>query len=304
MKGSGKLLQFAIALCIAVVLYALSLPATFGEVRSPEAQAGQGIALQPPAFLKSARAAGLAQVDFEFILDQAGVTAYTKLDRKIDLLNAAARFKTIQQETDQFMVGIVTAPGYEPSTELEETAEVNVFLHQDGWIVAYLSRWQPASAMFDWINYDEDRLTGTLIENVVRMFAKDEGVSDYTVSYYDFRNPEATHLVLAADRADITTRADWFEVTIPRELTMYEGSWAHAKFDSSTGPSNCTVDGEELLRLNAPDEKWAYATGELSSTKLTLGTTHRFTTDVYNSWSNAGTVRIYCGVAVVYGERP
>jgi hypothetical protein len=304
MQPSGKLLQFATASCIAVLLFALSLLATFGQARPPEAQTGQGMALQPPAFLKSAQAASPSQVDFGSILEEAGVTAYTKLDKEIDLVNAAARFKTIQQETDQFIVGIVTAPGYERSTELEENAEVNVFLQRDGWIVAYLSRWQLASAQFDWINYDKDRLTGTLIENVVRMFAEDEGVSDYTVSYYDFRNPEATHLILAADRVDVTTWADWFQITIPRELMVYESSWAHAKFDRSANESFCKLDNEELVRLNAPDEKWAYTNGELSPAKLSLGTTHRLELSVDGNWWNSESTRIYCGIAVVYGERP
>ncbi len=97
------------------------------------------MALQPPAFLKSARAQDSAQVDFEFILEEAGVTAYTNLNQELDLTSLEARFKTIRQQTDEFIIGIVTAPGYEKLTEFDETADVQVFLHRDGWIVAYLS---------------------------------------------------------------------------------------------------------------------------------------------------------------------
>jgi len=44
---------------------------------STDLSSNPGIALRAPAFLKSAKAANLQQTDWEFILEEAGVTAYT-----------------------------------------------------------------------------------------------------------------------------------------------------------------------------------------------------------------------------------
>ena len=105
--------------------------------------------------------------------------------------------------------------------EFGESAEVQVFLHRDGWIIAYLTRYQNASALFDWVNYDKKRLKdSTLIENVVRMLALDSGVADSTISYYDFRSLEATTLMLAADHSDANKQTESFEINIPRQLTV------------------------------------------------------------------------------------
>ncbi len=64
MKHTGSILKFAVAPCIAILLFALTLLAKPEPVQPAEVQVGQGMALQPPAFLKSAHAAGLSQVDF------------------------------------------------------------------------------------------------------------------------------------------------------------------------------------------------------------------------------------------------
>jgi len=127
MKHTQNILKLAAALCVAIILLGLTLLAKPDQAQPAETQAGQGLALQPPAFLKSAHAAGLAQVDFGFIVEEAGITAYTNLNQELDLATLESRFKTIRQQTDQFISGIMIAPGYERLTEFGESAEFKYF---------------------------------------------------------------------------------------------------------------------------------------------------------------------------------
>lgn len=301
MNSKRFIIMCAVAVGMAVLLAVLPL---FSESRTAQPvnnETAGSIALLAPAFAKSASAADPAQADFGFILDEAGVTAYTKLDQELDLEYLSSRFKTVQQKSDRFVAGIVPAIGYEDLVELEESGDVQVFLHRDGWIIAYLSRWQPASALIDWVNYDVARLKGTVIENVVRSLADDIGASDYQVSYYDFRYPDAASLILASDRADYTTQSDAFQITIPRGLVVHESSWAHAHYSQSNHLSLCSLDEKELISVNAPGyQKWKFATGEFNEAQLSPGKTHQIALNM--DWYGANNTRIYCGVAIVYGE--
>lgn len=224
MKHIRYILKFVVALCVAIALLTLTMSAK-PEVQPAADQTDGGMALQLPAFLKSVYAQDSTQTDFNFLLDEAGVAAYTKLDQELDLENLKTSFKTIGRQTDQFISGIVVAPGYEKLPKFGENAEIQVFLHRDGWIVAYLTRYQTAAALFDWVNYDEKRLkNSTLLENVVRKLAEDTNVVDINVTYYDFRNPKATNLMLVSDHIEAINTRESFEINIPRELTVYEST--------------------------------------------------------------------------------
>jgi hypothetical protein len=300
MKHTGYILKFALALCVAILLFALTLLAKSEKTQTAEVQSEEGMVLQSPAFLKSAHAAGLAQADFEFILDEAGITAYTNLNQELDLTILEARFRTIRQQTDEFILGIITAPGYEKLSEFDENVDVQVFLHRDGWIVAYLSRWQTAAEIFDWVNYEKQRLTGTLIENVVRQLALDIGVNDFNVGYYDFRYPEATQIMLVAERVDYEQPEGSFEITIPRELTTYETSWSHAGFDTAyVSATTCKLNDKLLGAAISSRDKWLILTDQIIKSQLLPGTTHRL---FVGGTSSTLKTLSYCGLAIVYKE--
>lgn len=299
MKRNLNSSKLVAALCLAVLLLILSLFTKPQEVQPAAGETGGGLALQPPAFLKAAHAQDSTQVDFSFLIQEAGVTAYTHLNQKLDLTILEARFKNIRQQTDQFMYGIVTAPGYEKLTEFDETADVQVFLHSDGWIIAYLSRWQTAAEMFDWVNYEKQRLTGTLLENVVRQMALDMGVNDFNVGYYDFRYPEATQIMLVAERVDWEQKEGSFEISIPRELAVYESSWSLAGFGTNLRPGTCKLNEQELGAVQSSISKWGLFTDELVKAKFPPGTTHKLTVNAADNYQEA---LGYCGIAIVYKE--
>lgn len=308
----GYVRKLIVALLIAVMLVTLTPPANPKQQESQAtSQIEQGTALRPPAFVQSVYAADstaaitdTTQVDFKFLLKEAGIAAYTKLDPPLDLASLQPRFKTIRQQTDQFISGIMIAPGYEKVPELGENAEVQVFLHNDGWIVAYLTKWQLASALIDWVNYDQNRLTSTLIESVVRSLALDAGASGFTVSYYDFRYPQATNLMLVATHAEQNVWVNSFQITVPRGLTLYETTWAHAKFFGSNHPSVCLLDDDVFNRVNPDGERWGFTTGEFVPTKFSLDKAHKLSLGMDVDWGGGdmGKIRVYCGIAIVYRE--
>ena len=109
------------------------------------------------------------------------------------------------------MTGIAIALGYEKMDYLGTQNEVQLFVHKDGWVVAYLTKYQLAAEMFDWVNYNANRLTSTLIENQVRDIALRLGEKDFNVTYYDFRHPDATSLFLVAKRIVLGVLAQFDE---------------------------------------------------------------------------------------------
>lgn len=288
--------------CAIIALCGLSLLVNFRSIQSAQ-QAGGGLSLQPPAFLKSVHAAdstaaitATIPVDFSFLVKEAGITAYTKLNKPLDLETLAPLFKTKGRQTADFISGIVTAPDYETAPKYEEKAEVQVFVHKDGWILAYLTKWQRGAELFDWVHYDDKRLkNSTLIENVVRYLAENAGASDVAVSYYDFRYPDATNLLLIASHADTTNPQKDFEVNVPLKLTVYESSWSHNGI--RLYGSNCKLDDKDISYFSRTD--FQFGTNEFTKDTFPQGKTHYFSAILSAEDSQA---RTYCGVAIVYKE--
>jgi hypothetical protein len=224
--------RFVVGLLLAVIVYIISFGLS-ARMQGPPSGAAPGgeMRLALPSFVQPAAGATLQQPEVQLLVEEAGLTAYTNLNRELDLSDVAlaASFHTVRHQTDTYLSAIAYAPGYADLPEWEEHREVQVLIRRDGWIVVYLFRAQPAAAAFDWANYDEKRLTTTLLEGVVRQLASDVGVADYVVSYYDFRFPDATSFVLAATWNEApATAPKRFTVETPRDVTIYEASWSHS----------------------------------------------------------------------------
>ncbi|MBV7333653.1 hypothetical protein KFU94_36550 [Chloroflexi bacterium TSY] len=300
MRNVQSIPKLTIVLAILLIITTIALFSKITPVFPTELSSSPGIALRPPAFVKSARAASIGPVDFSFILEEAGVTAYTKVEQQLDLQFLPTSFKHIRQQTDDFILGIVYAPGYAALPEFDEKGEVQVLVHKDGWIVAYLTRWQTAAELFDWVNYDRERLTATLIESTIKFLATELELSNINISYYDFRYPEATDLILVADRADGITRTDSFKINIPREIQIYERVWSAGQFSLAVSgynryPGTCKLDDVQLISLNPPVGKWRLYLGGLNENNFSQGKDHTITV------GGSGR-RAYCGVSIVYGE--
>ena len=140
-----------VKLAIAVGLIALGLivglylgqthkdmePATFGDAL---AKAGNTLTLAQPAF---AQEAGKS-----FLEEEAGISLYVNAGEEIDLSQAKALYKVLEDETDSYLIGTVELSGY------GEDWWPHVWIHKDGWIVVYYLKEEPTSRLMDWFYYD------------------------------------------------------------------------------------------------------------------------------------------------------
>ena len=158
-----------------------------------------------------------------FLEAEAGIAAYTNVGQTIDLTKARSAFRTIENETGEYIVGSVSLPDY------EETEDVHAYVHTTGWIVTYYLSSEPVAKIVDWNNYGEDeKIRGTKLESGISILCDASQVAVGEVKYYDFRYPEANKLLIVADaRWASEPEEDTFSIKIPSEFLVYERSFSH-----------------------------------------------------------------------------
>ena len=137
-----------------------------------------GILARGTMFL--ARPAFAAGMDTTFLEEEAGISTYTNVGQAIDLEAAKSVFRTIEYETDEYIVGSVPLPDY------GETEDVHVFVHRDGWVVSYYLRDEPTAKIVDWENYGGGVIRGTKLEDGIFVVCAAIGVSGGDYKYYHF----------------------------------------------------------------------------------------------------------------------
>ena len=158
-----------------------------------------------------------------FLEAEAGISAYTNVGQTIDLAKARSAFRTIERETDEYIIGSVPLPVY------EETEDVHAYVHTTGWIVTYYLSSEPVAKIVDWNNYGEDeKIEGTKLESGISVICDASQVLMKEVKYYDFRYPEANKLLIVADARWVSEpEEDTFSIKIPSEFLVYERSFSH-----------------------------------------------------------------------------
>ncbi len=157
-------------------------------------------------------------------LRDVGISAYIDTGVTIDLEDVRGSFEAIEDETNDYIIGLVSVPGY--GDEQDEVFHTHVYISTDGWLLAYYMDSDPASKIMDWKGYVNSGGTSlpTLLEHVLVEIAGDAGVPYELPSYYDFRFPNATHLMFVADFTE-PRDYDYFSIELPTGLTYYETSW-------------------------------------------------------------------------------
>lgn len=170
----------------------------------PTAGSGEG----PTGLVRPALARAAEQT---FLEKEAGITAYVNLGRAIDLAAVKAKFRTVEKETADYIVGSVGLPGYSSSED------VHVFVTKDGWVAAYYGKDEPVSKIVDWKNYSKG---GSTLPNKLSLGLTQLPLTipQAALAYYHFAFATANRLYLVAD-------SDSFYVTIPREFTVWERSY-------------------------------------------------------------------------------
>ena len=179
---------------------------------SPLKEGRGAFSLTRPAF---------AQETATFPADEAGISAYVNVGQSIDLRRAKSTLRGIEAEGDNYVIGIMELTG------LPEEEFPHIYISQDGWILAYYSKFAPASRIMQWYGYEGGPITTTTLQDAISKICTTMRL-DYSkvranMGYYHFKYPDATKLVLAVDtQAD--NGLDTLNYLIPYNITLYEGS--------------------------------------------------------------------------------
>lgn len=206
--------------------------------------APRSITLSAPAFAQ-------AVPSDAFPTSEAGISAYFSAGKSVDISKARTLFRGIQASGSDYLIGIVEIK------ELPEELWPHLYITSDGWFLAYYSKFDPASKLMPWNGYKGGPVTTTTLEEALVQFATQYFASTQVafspssieehLHYYDFRYPEATAFVLAADQVGPDEEEDSLRYAIPTGVLVYEGSWAHYASDVYRW-STSQVDKVDLYR--------------------------------------------------------
>jgi hypothetical protein len=215
--------RFQLVVMVAAVLaWGLLFAQVFGEppASTPEGSIGTVIALAQPA-------AGQAGALSTSPASEAGISAYVKVRQAIDLAKARTCFRGIQAEGDAYLIGTVELDG------LPEEVWPHLYVNTDGWLLAYYSKYDPASKLMPWNDYEGGKVETTTLRDALLRFTTGLFSAAFSLdtvtpqlAYYDFRYPSATRFVLAVDSVKDAGQ-DSFRYAIPLSVEVFEASWAH-----------------------------------------------------------------------------
>jgi hypothetical protein len=255
--------RFLLIGVVAVVIVAVLFSG--GNPAAPEAT----LALQAPPFAHAAPAesTGAAPEVVALLNEEAGISAYMQTSAAIDLNQVRGEFRTIETETVDYIIGSVAVPDH------PEHFDAHVYVHTDGWILAYYMEDEATSKMVD---VKAHTINSTKLETVVSIIAGALGEVVTDLKYYDFRYPNATNILMVAE--DYDNGAD-FTIELPPDYAYSERSWA--VFDRNTD-FEFFIDG-----IQASRDWWDYsedmAYGSITSSELLVGEPHTILVDDYSA---------------------
>jgi len=280
-----------------VVGVAVALLAAFGLVskRGPfnsTSRADHVLNLQAPPFVSVARAETVSATSA--IMEEAGIAAYTQVTWAIDLSTVRGEFRAIERETDEYIIGSVGIPDY------SEDHDPHVYVHTDGWVLAYYLAAEPASYIMDLRHYDGVNIGTTKLEDAMHEILSAIGVVSFDATFYDFRYPNATNMMLIAE-AIYEGGDESFNIYVPSDFTYYDKSWSHALSNDYYNTTTLYLDDNSVshLYLNSGTNKWLLAHGSFTTPQFPPGVSHTIRVTADESRADA-----FAGIALVYQEVP
>jgi len=283
----------ALLLCVTALVLIWRFYPFADESASPTS-----LALKAPSFISVARAESDAGVNF--MENEAGISAYTNAGQAIDLNLVRTFYRSIERSTADYIIGSVPAPGYVGVGDSEEQVDAHVYIHRDGWIVAYYLKDAPATKMINWPNYNPDKLSRNNLSDIIKQIFASFGIVSSAIAYYDFRYPNANSLMLIADLETTDNEVDTFTLQIPGSVTVFERSWSFASYDTHVD-STCKLNQEVLFKGTACPRCWQIRYGLLNTLQMPVDTLHTVAA-FYNTYYSSGGA--YCAIGLVYRETP
>lgn len=258
----GKIRIPKAVLIVGTVLVVL---AAIFATRGWSANTGQqySLPLAPPAFVSANSPAASAIADR---LDtEAGISAWFQSIDPINLTNAATAFRVIETQTADYIIGSVPVTGY------PEHFDAHVYVHKDGWILAYYLRQDPVSKIID---IRAPTISSTNLRAAISTVAGASGVALGTVQYYDFRYPSATYILMVYE--DDANGTD-YTIKPPQEYGYYERGFALAAHHQYS--SRFLLDGVNIPCSYGSTTNYGYCYGVIEASKLLQDVIHTVDTE-------------------------
>jgi hypothetical protein len=236
-----------LALIVASVMFLLGVGSLIVLKHTPSWE-GQ-LTLVQPAFA--------AQGDQAFPADKAGISAYIKLDRAIDLEKVATLMYRVEDVSKTHIIGTVQIPNF--------GGDVFPHLYADtsGWIVAYFLLNEPSSLIMQWAGTDFNDpqvvIKTTVLEQVIRKVNDLLAIPYETPQYYHFRYPEANAITILV-RTAATPGAQVAYVKVPATYKLFEASYYHYAgnyrrfYEQGDFSSELKLGGAQISRLSGRDD--------------------------------------------------
>lgn len=249
-REGGKMQKRSVVLllCIGVLLV---LSGGLAENRDDHG----GLRLERPSFVALAAEAQAQEKGVNFLQQEAGIAAYVKVGRAIDLAQVRGAFKSPETPGDgEYLIGEVALP------DLPEEAHPHVYVNKDGWIVAYYSKDEPASKIMYWGRAIAET---TLQEAIRKIYDALRLPYPIDVKYYSFKYPNASRIMIITETIERGSKEDSLYLTIPKALrpNLFEASWS--LYSPSYHWSELLIDGARIDGLSDQGVLYGDLTGRL-----------------------------------------
>lgn len=233
-------------LIVLSLLLALAVLSLAPQPAAP-ASGGNAIALKAPSFISVANAQEEpAAAPMGFPQDEAGISAYFKSASPVNLADVRSVYRVIEVETADYIIGSVDVADY------EELFDVHVYVHRTGWFMAYYLKGDPVAKMVDMRRSSGASPAKTLFENTLSIVAVAAGVPMPQVTFYDFRYPNATNMMLIYENYG---DGNSFTVQMPSTFVYYERSWSLLDYGSGW---YFRIDGQNQSQMVANNPRYNF----------------------------------------------
>lgn len=260
MKNKLGLRVFIISALVVVASCAMIL---YGLTNRSKVSRRNGvISLEAPFFtsVAEARTSGAADA---FPADEAGITAYVKVDGTIDIEKIKTIFTEVEEVGDNYVIGITNISDYVDGIGDLGTIDVHLYADIDGWLVAYLRKDEFVAEVMRWEEYFKANgvIKSTALEDALYKAAEaTEALILTEIKYYDFKLPDAKSMTI------FIKAVGKMQVEIPANHTLYEASYNHLSLFDET--SILKVDGTEINRRTYDGKSFGSYRGAITVGKL------------------------------------
>lgn len=205
-----RILLLAIAIAALVTVGLVYAPAWRSDA------AGVTERLAAPSFFAAAHAQETAAIS-ALIQDEAGIAAWYNAASPVDLNLVKPVYRVIETQTADYILGSVPVPDHN-----EELHDVHLYVHKDGWFLAYYLKEDPIGKIIDWPHFNSG--IPTKLETVLASVSATAGLpTPQSVTHYDFRYPNATKLMFLYEN---DANGDTFSIKAPSNYIYYARSWS------------------------------------------------------------------------------